>query len=274
MQNRVSPNVVKTTLISIQKLLLEDLAGRKIMSNRRSPFGSFKNITQIEIAGDVAIRASVHENNRQNEIKKVLVHTFMMARFGIINPGDAVTAKKAEAQHISGTGGTQAAHCLPCQILIKNDPLQNHLVSVSDELFIEVATSFSTTDILPTNFNKADSLAEGNLLKEAFRTACAQAVQAAHNLHIKDPRRVAPHIETIFGGYQGRASVAFQNSINHLQGTILTATGAKKAEREERQEILRVYQRTLNSASASLDTVMFLHVEDLYKTYRELTGNS
>lgn len=243
------------------------------MGNRVSPFGSFKNIRQLEITGDVAVRATVHENNRQNEIKKILVHSFLMAKFQIINPGDNVGAKKAEAQHISGTGGTQAAHCLPCQILIKNNPLQSCLTAVSDELFIEVATAFSTTDILPTNFNKADSLAEGNLLKEAFRTACSQAVQAAHNLHIKDPRRIAPHIETIFGGYQGRASMSFQNSISHLQGTILTATGAKKTEREERQEILRVYQRTLESASASLDTVMYLQVEELYQTYRELTGN-
>jgi hypothetical protein len=244
------------------------------MSNRVSPFGSFKSIRQLEITGDVATRASVHETNRQNEIKKILVHAFLMAKFDVIKKGDVVGQKKAEAQHISGTGGTQAAHCLPCQILVKNNALQSLLATVSDDLFIEVATAFSTTDILPTNFNKADSLVEGNQLKEAFRNACAQAVHAGHNLHIKDPRRIAPHLETIFGGYQGRARTSYQTSISHLQTTILAATGAKREERQERAEIIRCYQRTLETASASLETVLFLHVEDLHQMYRELTNNS
>ena len=243
------------------------------MAQRESPFGDYRGISQARITGNVAVIANTHENNRQNEIKKVLLHLFLMAKFKLIPLGSTIGFRSAQVQYLTGTSGDNAAHCLPCQILVGTQTPQAILDGLSSDLFIEVAQAFGATDLIPQNFNKADSLAETKGLKEAFRRASEQVVSLGHTLRVGRADQFGIHIATIFGSYRAAGMLAYRGGINHLQPQILAATGAKRDERQQRSDILGHYLQHLQTASTSLETVMFLNGDDLQRSYREIAPN-
>lgn len=238
------------------------------MSERTSLMGTKSRLrrilTQPPLTGTIEEIAVSHEVNRQNVVKEILVHIFLMAKFGILPSG--VTVGEARSQYFRATAGNQAAHNAPGQIFYGGTPIQN-LITANDDLQVTVDNLFGTTDNIHANFNMADSSSEANGLRDAFGAACNDLARRGKHAKFNRAAQFHPYIESAFLIYRTQGEQGFQTAIASQQNLMSGATGADLASRQERLFITRTYLRTLNSASSSLDTVLGLFTEDLWREY-------
>lgn len=224
-----------------------------------------RNLTQPPMTGTVEEIAVSHEVNRQNVVKEILVHIFLMAKFRILPSG--VTVGEARAQYFRATAGNQAAHNAPGQIFSNGTPIQN-LFTANDDLQVTVDNLFGTTDNIHANFNMADSSSEANGLRNAFGFACNEVARRGKFAKFNRAEEFHRYIESAFLIYKNQGAQAFRAAIASQQNSMNGATGADSASRQERLFITRTYLKTLSSASPSLETVLGLFTEDLWREYR------
>jgi hypothetical protein len=239
------------------------------MAERFSEMGSryqlSKMLTLEPITGSETDIAKSHEINRQSAVKEILVHVFFMAKFGLIERDLAVG--EAHAQYFSSTGGHQAAHCSPGQIFYQAKTIQEYLED-NDELLVAVDNLFGRTDGIDAVFNIADSRAEENGLREALRVGCINAASAAQNARFNRAIEIYPYISTAFGAYKSFGVRGFQNATARQRALMRRRDPADVAARERTIAILGVYQDTLLTADDSLETVVGLFPEDIWKQYK------
>lgn len=239
------------------------------MSERSSYMGSKswlrRHLTQPPFNGTVEQIAVQHETNRQSVVKEILVHVFLMSKFRIL-PGN-VTVGEARAQYFRATADHQAAHCVPGQIFSNNTPIQR-LITFNDDLQVSIDNLFGTTDNIHANFNKADSSSEANGLRTAFGVACNLVAQSGKHARFNRAEDFHRHIEIAFSSYKTQGTNGFRAAITNQENLMRGTSGADLASRQERIRITRIYLNTLNSASVSLETVMGLYTEDLWREYR------
>lgn len=242
------------------------------MGERNSPFGSFKSIRQEPLPTDIRLAAISHEIGRQREVMNVLLHMYVMAGVGVIELSDVIDSSGAKLQHLTGNkpSGTNAAHCVPCQILIGVGKKTPQEISEEKKPGFEgdIFTSFSMTDILPLNFNKADSLAESKGLVDAFVNACVRAVRLAHSRRRYFRNSIYPDVMSSYDLYKSRGVISFDRAINHLFDRLASITVLEERRRlQERVRILEHYKQTLETSNGHLENFMLIDVEKTLKDY-------
>jgi hypothetical protein len=240
------------------------------MAERISEMGSryklSKTITLQPITGSETEIAVSHEINRQCVVKELLVHTFFMAKYRLID--DDLTAGAAGSQYFSSKNPSMAAaHCVPGQISYNAEPIQK-AVSASARLLVDVDTLFGKTDEIDRKFNTADQRAEENGLIEAFRSACARCASDAKHARFNRAIEMYPFISTAFGVYKSFGVRAFQMAATRQRALMRPRDPADVAAREVTIAILGVYQNELQTADDSLETVQGLFPEDIWKEYK------
>lgn len=239
------------------------------MSERSSYMGTKswlkRHLTQPPFGGTIEQIAVQHETNRQSVVKEILVHVFLMSKFRLL-PGN-VTVGEARAQYFRATADHQAAHCAPGQIFSNGAPIQR-LITNNDDLQVSVDNLFGTTDNIHANFNVADSSSEANGLRQAFGNACNQVVQSGRFARFNRAADFHRYIETAFSTYKSQGATGFRAAMTNQQNLMRGTSGADLQARQQRLQITQIYLNTLNSASVSLETVMGLDTEELWREYR------
>lgn len=237
-------------------------------------------LTQERITGTLEEVASAHETNRQSTVKEILVHIFLMSKFGLFknSPPAAptripLTVEGAENQYFWSTGGDNAAHCAPGQIYCGAETVQKR-IKTNDDLEMIVECLFSKTDGIELRFNAADSSAEGhgsgNRLRRVFGDACFEAARVGEITRINPQIGFSPTIEKIFRIYQLQGVQAFDQAISAEQQEIARGSlTVKGVPRQEVIRILQVYRNSLRSADSSLSTVLGLFPEDVWRDYSQ-----
>ena len=234
------------------------------MAQRTSSMGSktrlARMLSQERITGTDQEVAFTHEINRQSAVKEILLHVFMMSKFDLI--GTVLTVGEARSQYLRARGTDQAAHCAPGQIFHAGIPIQQLIPD--DDLELTVENLFAKTDAVDARFNKADSRAEENGLRAALRDACNTVAQQAKNARFNRAVEFYPHIHSAFNVYRTAGVRAFRQAAVRQQ---TLATAADAASRGAIISILNYYSNRLSTADSSLETVLGLFPEDVWRAY-------
>ena len=98
------------------------------MADRKNPFleagfGEYKGIHRMPFA--LQERAVQHETNRQRVVASILLEIQIMAIVGIIGKTLPLSVRAAGMQNLSGSkdDATEAAHCVPRQLLVAGFPV-------------------------------------------------------------------------------------------------------------------------------------------------------
>lgn len=252
------------------------------MSDRDNPF---KRAGFPEYAGFHLMpfgwkeRAATHEVNRQRVVASLLLDIHIMAVLDIIGKGKTVSLKKpkkvkavgAVVQNLEGSenDGTEAAHCAPRQIVINSVPVQNLLKRKFPDRAWAMEVLFGETDILPENYNKADSRAERNGLAQGLGEACEIAIFKGHFGGKMEVDAILSAALYAYSTYQNRAKNAFQQSEDRLKEKLKPA-GLKHREKvnlNEQLHIMRQYAETLLTAEGRDKGLAYPKVEGLVKIY-------
>jgi hypothetical protein len=128
---------------------------------------------------DYLFKVREHSAGRNRSASQILAIFSFLRNYGAI-PGDALVAwDRAHVQAIKGNPTSDAAHNLPCQILI-NGQFPWLLVSGKDidaeRIISELRSLFGAVYVAPKVFNAADSIAEASCLRGALTAACAEVI--------------------------------------------------------------------------------------------------
>lgn len=223
-------------------------------------------LSQPPITGTDREVALTHEINRQSAVKQILFHVFFLSKFGFLkNP---MKVGHATSQYIRATGENQAAHCAPGQLFTDSKPIQN-LISISDELSLELENLFGETDVIHRKFNLADSRAEENGLRDALLEAGTFVAEAARYTRFGQIEVIYPLLKSAFEIYQTRGDAAYRMAAVRQQQMIKPNDEADLKARQETIGILNLYGEILASADPSHETVLGFYPKDLWQDYRK-----
>ena len=129
--------------------------------------------------GGYLFKVREHSAGRNRSVSRVLAIFSFLRNYRAI-PGDShVDWDRAHVQAIKGDPTSDAAHNLPCQILI-NGQYPWQLVSGQDidaqHIVSELRSLFGAVYVAPKVFNAADSVAEANCLRGSLAAACAEVI--------------------------------------------------------------------------------------------------
>ncbi len=224
---------------------------------------------------DLRRRGETHELNRQRVISSILLELYIMATVGIIKKDKIVTVKRALSQNLRGgqKDMTEAAHCCPRQVMIGDKTPTEILQTAFPERAFVVNAFFAESDILPANFNKADTRAESNGLSNGFRTACHFVIADAHYRGKLIPLNVSTSVRQAFSQYLDQADDAFRISGERLEHKLrFNVTKQDEIKWNEQLKITRIYARTLRISSGASVVLDIERVNGLIRIYKELGG--
>ncbi len=219
------------------------------------------------------LTATTHEIERQRTITQALLEIYMMTVFGMLDKDDKLTVKGAEVQDERASGGDQAAHYLPRQLMVNDISLQDVAFRYSTKLSNHIKALFSRTEKLPANYNRADSKAETQGLDEAFRQACRlviSLVNASGEPNEQAIAREAPNlIKSAVNLYQERGKTAFHLAIKSLQEKLNgDRVFATEKERWTMQlEILRCYLKVSGIHQSVNEELTTERIGGAFQTY-------
>lgn len=224
-------------------------------------------LSQSPITGTDEQIAIVHETNRENVVKQVLLHVFFLSKFKFIN--GQVTTEAAESQYLTAHGLNQAAHCVPGQVMFNGDSIQS-LITNSDDMQLVVENLFGNTDDIHARFNIADSRAEENGLRAALGNACNSASMAGKIARFNRAEEFYHYLDGAYQLYKTQGVAAFNTAINIQRTKMQSGSELTGTTRREVIFILETYRATLSSSLVTLETVQGLFPEDLWREYRSL----
>ena len=221
-------------------------------------------------------RAQWHESRRQRVVASILLELHLMAATGLISKqAKAMKLVKARWQDDFGSDEdeTQAAHCVPRQLIINTrEPAEILRVPLPDRSDF-IKGYFAKTDTLPTNFNKSDSRCEHYGLVEGFEQACYYAVESGHlsngNLNFD---RIAVEIKAAFDLYKSRSKTAFLLSITELNKKLVFPKPLPENERKWKQQLLITenYAHVLRYTNIINTIIKLGEVSELIQTYEKI----
>ncbi|MCO6510733.1 MAG: hypothetical protein J5I65_08060 [Aridibacter famidurans] len=225
-------------------------------------------------------RAAVHEKNRERVVAKILADLFCMVKCGHVLPHEPISLGGAEAQSLRGsrTKGTEAAHCAPRQLYVGAWKMQFKLDVSFPERGLAIAALFGETDLLPANFNKADSRLEDAGMAEAFLEAAKTVVLEAPFYDSLNERAVVMAVRKSFYVYRQHTVNALNESLRQLRQKVrdLDRSRIKHSmrEKEERKwreqfEITKIYGRTLDDAPGLDEALEVKVIRGLVRIYEE-----
>jgi len=136
---------------------------------------------------DYRIKAADHSAGRNESVAELLCFLSLLQNVADIPLNSTIAWSGAQRQAIAGDSRSDAAHCLPCQILINGSVpsafVRANMLDVR-HLKQELDALFGKVTVLPKPFNLADSLAEASCLRASLVHAC-QAI-------LRDTRDAGP----------------------------------------------------------------------------------
>jgi hypothetical protein len=221
-------------------------------------------------------RAVWHEGRRQRTIISILLEIHLMALTEVIPKScKGFKVEKAYWQDDSGSADddTQAAHCVPRQLVINGKHPHDILTKYSRERRDFMQGFFGKTDLLPASFNKCDSRAERVPLvniAEGFRKACRAAIASGQIGGQMNAQSVGASVGGAYGHYTSHASMAYTICIQRLK-LKLSRPSIKPADKDRWKEQLAItqyYAQEVNNRAAFVENVRLADVDDLLKLYR------
>jgi hypothetical protein len=161
---------------------------------------------------DYRVKAANHSAGRNESVAEVLCFLSLLQNVGDIPLNSVVAWSGAHRQAIKGDSKSDAAHCLPCQILI-NGSVPSAFVKRKglDIQYVqqELDALFGKVVVLPKPFNLADSLAEASCLRASLVHACQVILRDTKNAGPRNIRRTVgfePNVvETVPTGVDRKA---------------------------------------------------------------------
>lgn len=221
-------------------------------------------------------RAIWHEGRRQRTIVSILLEIHLMALVEIIPKScRGFKVEKAFWQDAWGAADndTQAAHCVPRQLVVNGKHPHDLVARYSTERRDFLQGFFGKTDLLPANFNKCDSRAERVPLvniAEGFRKACRAAITSGQMSDQQTPQSVGTAVAGAYGIYAAHASQAFTVCIQRLK-LKLTRPMIKPHDKDRWKDQLAItqyYAQEANNRAAFNENVRLAEVGKLLKLYK------
>jgi hypothetical protein len=226
---------------------------------------------------DLRSRGQTHELNRERVVSSILRELYVMATLGIIQQYKIVSVKRAISQNLRGSKSdmTEAAHCCPRQVMIGDKTPTEILQTAFPERAFVLNAFFAESDILPANFNKADTRAEGNGLSNGFRAACNFIIKDAHYKGKLEYEPLMTAVRTAYSIFKEASEDAFRVSIERLESKLrFNVTKKDEIKWTEQIKILKIYSRTLKRSSGASVVLDITSVNGLIKIYNEMGGKS
>ncbi len=250
------------------------------MGKRKNPWTAIGYSTYEAFSSlpfDLRKRGEQHELNRQRVVSSVLLELYVMAAIGIIPKDRIITVKRAVSQNLRGSqkNMTEAAHCCPRQVMIGDKTPTELLQTAFPKRAFVVNAFFAESDILPANFNKADTRAESNGLSNGFQKACHFVVSDAHYHGKLIHLNVSTAVRQAFSIYKEFAEDAFRVSVERLEDKLrFNVHKADEIKWREQIKIIKIYARTLNISSGASVVLDIEKVGGVIKIYKEMGGKS
>ncbi|MEZ5425115.1 MAG: hypothetical protein R2747_02515 [Pyrinomonadaceae bacterium] len=246
------------------------------MGERKNPWTSigYSNYEGFHLMPfDLRSRAERHELNRQRVVSSIFLELYIMATMEIIPKDRLLTVKRALSQNLRGSkkDQTEAAHCAPRQVMIGDRTPTELLQTAFPERAFVVNAFFAETDILPANFNKSDSRAEGNGMSNGFREGCHFVVSDAHYHGKLIPLNAATAVRQAFSIYKDWAIDSFRVSCERLENKLrFKMTKSDEDKWKEQLKITQIYNRTMKISSGASVVLGIERVSGLIKIYEEM----
>ncbi len=221
-------------------------------------------------------RATWHEGRRQRVIVSILLEIHLMAWSEVIPKSvRSFKVEKAFWQDDAGADDddTQAAHCVPRQLVINGKHPHDILAKYSADRRDFVQGFFGKTDLLPVNFNKCDSRAERVPqvnIAEGFRKACRAAMVSGQMTGKITPQNVGASVANAYSEYTYSARTTYGICINRLKQK-LTRPAIKPKDKDRWKEqliITQSYSQEVNNTAAFSENVRLAEVQDLIDLYK------
>lgn len=221
-------------------------------------------------------RAALHEEHRHRTIATILADLHLMAASGFFPSHCLISAEHADWRDFQASErrGTEAAHCVPCQIRINSERPDQHMRKYSPDRAEKIKAYFIKTDrFLPSIFNKCDSQAERFGLVSAFCDACIEALNSGLNSQSIRQATVTMHVKNAFSLYEGRAQGAYGFTLKHYEQTrnyYAKFDPDRLQEIEMQMKIIQHYNTELTNSSAIEDITRLGEMKELVEIYRGL----
>lgn len=226
---------------------------------------------------DLRKRAERHELNRERVVSSIMLELYVMATKGIIPKDRLLTVKRAVSQNLRGNQKdmTEAAHCCPRQVMIGDKTPTELLQTAFPERAFAVNAFFAESDILPANFNKADTRAESNGLSDGFRAGCLFVISDAHYHGKLIPLNVSTAVRAGYSIFKERSIDSFRLACERLEDKLRFKVTESDAIRwKEQYKITKAYDRTVKSSSGASVVLDIERVSGIIKIYKEMGGKS
>ncbi len=221
-------------------------------------------------------RAHWHESRRQRVVASILLELHLMAATELISRrATSFRLMKARWQDAFGAAEneTQAAHCVPRQLVINaKEPQEILRVPLPDRSDF-IRGYFAKSDTLPANFNRSDSRCEMLGLVEGFRLACQSAISSGHLTDGKIKiQRVSTDIKIAFDLYKSVAKDAFMSANDRLDKKLTFPKPLPDNERKWRQQlhITQSYADALRRSTVINEITQLGEIESLIKIYKNI----
>jgi hypothetical protein len=221
-------------------------------------------------------RGTWHEGRRQRVIVSILLELHLMSLTELIPKScKSFKVEKAFWQDKSGSNDddTQAAHCVPRQLIINGKHPHDILAKYSRDRRDFMQGFFGKTDLLPVNFNKCDSRAERVPkvnIAEGFRKACRSAITTGQIGGQLTPSSVGISVANAFDHYKTHAKQTYGICILRLKQK-LTRPVIKTTDKDRWKEqliITQSYAQEVNNSAAFAENVRLAEVKDLIDLYK------
>jgi hypothetical protein len=220
-------------------------------------------------------RARLHQHHRERAVASILVELHVMAVKKVLPQKQnwLVSAERAHWQDFSGSAekGTQAAHCVPCQIRISGKLPEQYVRKHSGNRADIIAAYFGKTDkFLPAVFNQCDSKAEQDGLRDAFHDACLDVLNSG--FHGDDQAtNVTVNVRNAFSIFKSGSRNAFQATYRYFESSRNSYERISRTDKA-REEALKMrivghYLKELNYSSAIADIARLGEIRELISEY-------
>ncbi len=206
---------------------------------------TFRQKTVQRFDADYLLKAQEHSAGRNGAVARLLGIFSFLRNQGSIPANARIDWDRAHVQAIRGDQTSDAAHNLPCQILI-NSQFPWQLVSGHDidvqGIVGELRSLFGGVYPAPKVFNAADSIAESNCLRGALVAACAEVIAKSQPI-----RREAGVLKRGVGLDYGNIELSTADVSNPGAGIDKNAVGA--AFQTWLKESRAAFQRAINDVN-------------------------
>jgi hypothetical protein len=273
------------------------LPGNRLRVARgHNAYETFRQKSVQRFDADYLSKARDHGVGRNEAVWRVLAVLSFLRNYGRIPANAVVNWDGAHVQAMSGDPEHDAAHRLPCQILINGRFPWNYLTGHDINtafLVVTLRRQFGDVKFAPKVFNRADSIAENHCLRGALVDACTQVIRLTRPIkreagvvksgyggvieltvdQMANPSAGIDHAAVVsaYGTWITRSMAAFDRAIAHVEahGT----TSDHKDVSEDVIYILQRYKRFALDCAAPTDRRMWDFEAEFWLTAEQAEAN-